>query len=657
MRNILKIISKNLKLLIRSRSSALIIILAPLLVILLLGVAFDNANVFGITVGVYSDNYSEDVEKLLGELAEQELQIVKYETEEKCVNDIKQGVSNTCIVFPADLSLNSNEQKQILFHVDQSKLNLVWMVMDTLNDRFGSGAKQISRNLIGVLINKIETSKTELEAKQDSISSLRTQATAAKSGVGDIATELNALDFSYDENETFPTTALQTEMDGVGQNLSTFLDTIESKVTSARNQENGTSTGNKLDDALVAVLAAIEVVEGSTPPSFIHMKATLETLKTNIEGLQSQLIQASQIRESAGPRLDDVNNQLNSGLTNIEDISASFDAIIADIQSIQVTNPEAIAEPFVTEIRPVSAPTTYLNYLFPSLIILVIMFISMLLSTTLVMMEKHSPAYFRNFITPTRNITFTIGTYLTNMLLVIIQLGIILAIAGYFFSAQITPVFAEVIGILLLAATFFTLWGMGIGYVFTSEETATLATITSGSVFLFISSVIIPLESMPPLVRQIAAYNPFVICERVLREVLLFQPEFNLIQNDLYLLGAYSIVLFGLIIAFQGLLNKHFIQKITYKRHKRQRQKGGKPKKEKKEKHKKTSFSTKQEIKKVPAQRISFGLGLGKAKRSKRRERQPEKTTITTKRIDKRHHHLNKKLDRINDELERMYKR
>ena len=612
MRNLYHLIVKDLKLLIRSRSSALIIILAPLLVILLLGVAFDNANLFGITVGVHSSSYSPDVESLLGKLAEKEIRVVKADTEEQCINDVKLGTANTCIVFPPDLSFTSNEQRQVTFHVDQSKINLVWMVMDTVNERFGSGAKEVSKNLITILLNKLDASKAQLEERKNTISSLKTSANDAQLSVGGITDDLGQLDFSYVENETFPVNNVSTELDKVEQNLTSFLSDAGNHIQSAKSQADNTSSiVTKLDLALDDIAFAEEVIEGSASPSFVRLRSLLDVLKLNIERLKGKLTKGEELRDTATPKLDLVTQQLTTGLSDIAMIEGSLDSIISDIQSIQVTNPDAIAQPFVTEIKPVVAPTTYLNYLFPSLIILVIMFISMLLGTTLVMMEKHSPAYFRNFISPTRNITFIFGTYLTTMFLVVIQIVIILLVAGYVFSAQIVPSLQLVIIVLLLSATMFTLLGMGIGYVFTSEETGILATVSSGSVFLFMSSVIIPLESMPSLVRDIAAFNPFVISERVLRSVLLFQPELSVVQKDLLLIGGYSLFLLLSIIAFEQVLNRHFIQKLAYLHHKKRREDLAHPKKKE---EKKTAKEAKTEKPKSTVKPLSFGLGIAKAK-------------------------------------------
>ena len=52
------IIVKNIRLLLRSKSSSLIVILGPLLLVLLVGAAFNTATVYGIKVSVYSESYN-----------------------------------------------------------------------------------------------------------------------------------------------------------------------------------------------------------------------------------------------------------------------------------------------------------------------------------------------------------------------------------------------------------------------------------------------------------------------------------------------------------------------------------------------------------------------------------------------------------------------
>ena len=80
---ILAIIKKNFKLLIRSRSSALVVILGPLLIVLLMGVAFNSSGLYNINVGVYSKAYSALSDDLITKLKDDRFSVFKYESEDK----------------------------------------------------------------------------------------------------------------------------------------------------------------------------------------------------------------------------------------------------------------------------------------------------------------------------------------------------------------------------------------------------------------------------------------------------------------------------------------------------------------------------------------------------------------------------------------------
>ena len=58
MNKLFTLIKKNFKLLIRSKSSALVILVGPLLIMMLTGLAFNNTNIYNINIGIFSEGYT-----------------------------------------------------------------------------------------------------------------------------------------------------------------------------------------------------------------------------------------------------------------------------------------------------------------------------------------------------------------------------------------------------------------------------------------------------------------------------------------------------------------------------------------------------------------------------------------------------------------------
>src|SRR3989344_608870 len=170
MKKALAIIGKNFKLLTRSKSSALIIVLGPLLLIMLIGAAFNTANVYGVRIGTYSPSYSALSNSLIDELGKQKFTVQKIESQEACIDGIKRGIIHVCTLFPADLSLK--EGGDIVFYVDNSRMNLVYMVLDALNTVIGTKTKEISTQLTKGILDTVDSIDKEVTDKNTLVQSL-----------------------------------------------------------------------------------------------------------------------------------------------------------------------------------------------------------------------------------------------------------------------------------------------------------------------------------------------------------------------------------------------------------------------------------------------------------------------------------------------------
>ena len=72
---------------------------------------------------------------------------------------------------------------------------------------------------------------------------------------------------------------------------------------------------------------------------------------------------------------------------------------------------------------------------------------------------------------------------------------------------------------------FFITLGMFLGYLFSTQEGAVMASIVLGSVLLFLSNLVVPLESIAPTLSNLIKYNPYVLASELLRKAMLFKIE------------------------------------------------------------------------------------------------------------------------------------
>ena len=547
---------KNLRLLLRSRASALIIVFAPLVIILLIGLSYNNSAQFGLNIGIAVDSFTEDVESFITLLEEEEFTIYRYESKlDDCIADIKSSTVHTCITLPESLLVEDNNQKEIVFYIDPSRINLVWMIQNTVQKKFSIKSQEISQNLAQGVLGQLTDTKDTISQKILELDSIKERTGSASGSTEEIRTNLEEVDLT---GESYEDSNINQDLQDSRDLISDVLGSISSAVSNENIRTEMLSKLNEAKDTLYGKDSDDETIQGI------------------IGVLQAGLDSAITAISSAGSDLNEVVETLNGLVTDIDSVQADLNIIYENLEGQKVTDADTLASPLTTKIERVSPESTYLNYLFPALLVMVVMFSSLLLGTTLVMIEKNSPAFLRNFFLPVRKIIFVTSIYITTLILILTEISIILGISLFFLKDSL-PLFPAVAFVLFITASVFTFLGMAIGYVFTSEETGVLASISLGSVFLFISGVILPLEGISPLLRKVTHFNPFVIAEKVVREIFIFNSSFSALKADLSLLVGYAVILFIIILIIESFLHEHIIHKLL-KHHQRVK---GKAKEEK----------------------------------------------------------------------------
>ncbi len=577
MNNLWLLTTKNLKLLIRAKGSALIVVFAPLLIILIMGLSFNNSAKYALNIGVQAPSSSSDVEAFISTLQEQEFKVIKYDqSKDECIGDVKQGYIHTCIILPESFTIDSNTPREITFYVDPSKINLVWMVQQTLEKKLNLKSQEISQVLAQDLFTKLSDTNTKIAVEKAKVGGVKDTNTGAATKTESATSELGKIDLAP-PTTVYNTTVLTDFKTAVATKISngtSSITTAKSAVNSAENISSATKTSviNSLNEAngqFANITALLNAASGAN--SLGEISTLITTLQNDVASAKSKLTAASAQIKTTSTDLDGVKATIKESATNLDGIQKVLEEVNANLNSQKVTDAKTVSSPLITKIEKVAPEKTYLNYTFPALLILVIMFSSLLLGTTLVMMEKNSPAFTRNYFLPVNKVTFVLSTYLTNLILILIQLIVILGISLAFLP-EIYVSLLPIALVLFLAASVFTFLGMAIGYVFISEETAVLASISLGSVMLFMSGLILPLESVSPMLRDIVYFNPFVIAENLVKGLLIFQSTLTMLWMDLATLFVYALVLFLFILVLESLIHQRVITRFFHQNHQKHKE-------------------------------------------------------------------------------------
>ena len=550
MNKLARIIKKNFLILIKSRWLALVVILGPLLIIFLTGIAFDNLNEYKINIGVYSESYTELTNSYIAKLNTNQFRTIKARSEAQCIDDAKIGFSHTCVIFPPNLTLGA-KNKDVPIYIDYSKLNLAWIVRDRLFSRVEEKSTEITRQLTENILSKLLLAKNEISgdivlleltrANEQGVSNKTNEAyyliTSINTTIGLNASDIDRLKSKIDSVKS----AFDITIDKATGNIEFSEDLVNSGGFSESDKDKFLSD---LDEQREDILGQKDYVNNLFSPIYSNsINNTIGYIRFRVIRLNLNANTTDLLIANSKSNLYNISQMLSLNSKLINKMAYSMNNVKDSLESVDKLSAEDIAAPVIADIRPLTSYNSYLNYIFPTLMAMAIMLASLLLSAIVVVMEFSTPAFFRNSISPTGKVLFFFASYLTNLSLLGIQIFIMLLISIIFFFLQVIRNIFTTLAVCFLIATFFIVLGMGIGYLFKTEQMSILAATFTSSIFLFLSNVLTPIENMPEVFMKIVQFNPFIISVSLLRKSILFNQSLVAINQDILYLVIFTLAL------------------------------------------------------------------------------------------------------------------
>ncbi len=564
---LMTIIQKNMKRLFRSRNSSFVIIFGPLLIILLVGLAFNNTIQYTFTVGVYSPEYNDFVDSYIDQLRSKQFNTYKYKTLAGCTADIRRGLLHTCIEFPEEFSLGTNKTNNLMIYADTSNLNFVEIVIDAVSAKISSRTEEVSRTEAYKILSTLQATNERVLQDRDVVERLTSETSTIKNTLQTVKDDLDSLDFEIDLRS--PSQMLN-DIDEIKETIDDLEnETLEVMDEFIEYAEDYYDTGDedepdKQVDKISNTSAEIAQSFDSLPGLLNDIYGDLSSMSDDLESADEKVNRLETTNKNIKNTLNDLRVAAQEMIDDLDEMSDRIAENVATIEAISAqTSAGTIASPIVTKIQPVTEEEKKLSFVIHHFVTIVIMFMSILLAGTLVIMEKTSNAFFRNFSTPVKDITFIISTFLTTVLVLLMQLAVIFVIGTYYLEIPLTGNIFVTLFVIILGTSVFTLIGMCVGYLFSSQETVTLASVTLGSIFLFTSNIILPIESMGVFMQLLVKINPYVMISEALRKAVLFQANFISLFSTILLIIVFGGVLFLLVLVIERATKSLVLGKLT----------------------------------------------------------------------------------------------
>ena len=163
---LLTIIFKNYKILFRSKTSAFVVLLGPLLIIALISLALSNTEEFQINVGIIAQDNEGMTQQFISHLESGNYKLINYSTIDECTEEIRLQTTHLCISFPENFKIdNSDEIKEVQFYADKTRINLVESIVSSVKSTITVKSDEISLGFTENILETINVTSNEV-AKQ-----------------------------------------------------------------------------------------------------------------------------------------------------------------------------------------------------------------------------------------------------------------------------------------------------------------------------------------------------------------------------------------------------------------------------------------------------------------------------------------------------------
>lgn len=558
------VVLKNLKMVSKSWSSMGVLIIGPLALILILGFSFANATLHDINIGLYNEDVDEKL--ILGEIDYG--RIIRYKSLDDCNKGIIEDNLDVCLHMSNEFKTAGSSKINIVFYYDNSK-KISTYIINELKSKITQSSKKITRDAVDVAadnfqsvydffsaskdqiddyIEDAETSVDNLRNAKENIKRVETVIDSTYNSLYNLENELSDIEdgsTTYDIERALDSTELQ---------ILAIDNNIAGAISNARYlimilpQENNTEiiqSLRDLDNDLTTLQGRLDELREDIQilkNTLNFHKSAIGELRTSVVSLRNNLATSKNFLNDVYNFIDSAIYEMNNMIDGMKKLKTDLDTLMGKMDGQSTENMKGLADPITTDFRPLLENFTNVYFLFPTILIMIIVFVSMLLSNIITLNEMHSPAYLRNFTIPVSSYVFETGVFISSGLISLFQISVLLVFSQYNLGIPVFSNITEILPLIILVIAVFNVIGMNIAYLIRHEQTSILvSTIISIGAFIF-SNSLLPLKVMPKIAADIASYNPIVISSELLRRTLF-------LDTNMFATPGYFYTISGFIIA------------------------------------------------------------------------------------------------------------
>lgn len=210
--------------------------------------------------------------------------------------------------------------------------------------------------------------------------------------------------------------------------------------------------------------------------------------------------------------------------------------------------------PHIKDMNPIEIETSYwynpeLNYkiyMLPGILVILVTIISMFMAAMNIVREKEIGTIEQLNVTPIKKYEFIVGKLVPFLVIALFELAFGLAIGKIFFHIPMVGSLPLLFGFTIVYLLVVLGIGLFISTISSTQQQVMFIAFFFMIVFILMSGIFTPTESMPVWAQRVNIINPFYYFMRVIRMILLKGSGFWDISYEFFSLSVYAVIMLSL---------------------------------------------------------------------------------------------------------------
>ena len=508
---IISLILKDLRLFKRDKRTLITVILAPLIILFILGNIFnvsgEDSSIKGISLGYCNL----DSEKLDFSSPVFRIVYLNGNCDNLARTLVSEGKLKGAIVIPKGFSqdIKKGQGSNIILYVDNSKTQMAVVIIDAMKAFVQDSNERVSVEFIQNAWDRLILLNKKLKFVNHQLITVKENALSAKKQISEFNETLNELSTGALSDERLNFTFDISEF-----NSSTSLDNTLENLISLNN-------GVCLDNGEICNITTFII---NNLEDLVDREQRLNSL---FDGLNNQfnsdtgnvsiIQQKNELKNKIAEMDKDANEYIDQIVSLIDELNET--SVILDTYTSK--NPQNIVRPVTLSSNNVfGKSTTYFKFWHSGVMTVILLFTLIMLSSSNVVHERNNGTMARTFLTPISKFSFLLGKSIYFLILSLIEI-IVLLLLSMFFGVYIALSF-KVFLILLLISFNFIMLGLFVGSFSKTENVALLTSLVISIPMLFLSGIFFPFEIMPPFMESLGLNLPLTLSVLSLEKLWLY---------------------------------------------------------------------------------------------------------------------------------------